>query len=162
MKDTKECQGDCQDSSQKGVALDPSPGQSTSQARNDHTCPPKRDRHTTSKSAAQLRFVTMTSPEKARDARSRKIVRSHAARHHYIVRQQEWRDEDEAQGTTSTRESVVDQAGHVLKVGRWSRQIIRRSSRGLITAVGPGGTDPFDSASLKITPQISVLVDHCE
>jgi hypothetical protein len=162
MKGTKEDQENCPASSQKDVALDPSPGQSTSQARNAHTCPPKRDRHTTSKPAAQLRFITTTNPQKGRDARSRKIVRSHVARYHHIVRQQAWRGEDEAQGTTTTRESVVGQASNALTVGRQSRQVIRRSSEGLITAVGPGGTDPFDSASLEMTPRINVLVDHCE
>ena len=58
--------------------------------------------------------------------------------------------------------NLAGQAKTALEAQRQGQHMLRRPSGSLVTAVGPGGTDPFSSCSLEITPRMNVLIDHCE
>jgi len=58
--------------------------------------------------------------------------------------------------------NVTGHANAALEVQGYSQQMLRQPTGSLVTAVGPGGTDPFSSCSLDITPRMNILIDHCE
>ncbi|PMD28924.1 hypothetical protein L207DRAFT_521321 [Hyaloscypha variabilis F] len=118
----------------------------------------KRSRDKLAKATPQLRFITTTNPEQDKDHRTRKIVRSHVARQYHVVRQQAWKDGEELQGGRSA--NVTGHANAALEVQGYSQQMLRQPTGSLVTAVGPGGTDPFSSCSLDITPRMNILIDH--
>ncbi len=62
----------------------------------------------------------------------------------------------------SERANSAGQAKTTLEARKQGQHMLRQPSRSLNTAVGPGGTDPFSSCSLEVTPRINVLIDHCE
>lgn len=110
------------------------------------------------KEAPQLRFITITNPKQDKDFRTRKIVRSHVARQYHVIRQQAWKNEGDLQRVDSG--NGPDQANAAIVAQGYSRQMLRQSTRCLAAAVGPGGSDPFSSCSLPVTPRINILIDH--
>ena len=71
---------------QAGPLLDSTAVGNSSRARNEQIHPIAHDKPATSRTAPQLRFITITNPEQDRTAQFRKVVRSDVARHHHIVR----------------------------------------------------------------------------
>lgn len=58
--------------------------------------------------------------------------------------------------------NLAGQAKLALEAKRQGQHMLRQPVRSLVTAVGSGGTDPFASCSLEVTPRMNVLIDHCE
>ncbi|KAF4637994.1 hypothetical protein G7Y89_g74 [Cudoniella acicularis] len=134
----------------------------------------------------QLRFITTTNPEQVKGSGMRKIVRSHVARQHHIVRQQAWRDDNEVQGKCEyiptllkylglrgffgdflARMILGDETGNSVAQDKTpsepstrSQQSLRRPSGSLVITVSPGGAEPFSVWPLEATPRMNILVDH--